>query len=70
MISIDAQHKELRDRLFEIRQEHRDLDVAIAALTDASYRNELQLKRLKKRKLMLKDAIAKLEDELIPDLDA
>lgn len=70
MISIDAQHEELRNRLFEIRQEHRDLDVAIAALTEAAYKNELQLKRLKKRKLMLKDAIAKLEDELIPDLDA
>jgi len=70
MISIDAQHEELRNRLFEIRQEHRDLDVAIAALTEAVYKNELQLKRLKKRKLMLKDAISKLEDELIPDLDA
>lgn len=70
MISIDAQHEELRNRLYEIRQEHRDLDVAIAALADTAYRNELQLKRLKRRKLMLKDTIAKLEDELIPDLDA
>lgn len=70
MISIDAQHEELRNRLFEIRQQHRDLDVAIAALSEAPYKNELQLKRLKKRKLLLKDAIAKLEDELIPDLDA
>ncbi|AKH19370.1 YdcH family protein [Sedimenticola thiotaurini] len=70
MISIDAQHEELRNRLFQVRQEHRDLDVAIAALTETAYRNELQLKRLKRRKLMLKDAITKLEDELIPDLDA
>ncbi|WP_260294687.1 YdcH family protein [Sedimenticola hydrogenitrophicus] len=70
MISIDEQHEELRNRLFEIRQLHRDLDVAIAALSEGGYKNELQLKRLKKRKLLLKDAIAKLEDELIPDLDA
>lgn len=70
MISIDEQHEELRNRLFEIRQQHRDLDAAIAALTDAPYRNDLQLKRLKRRKLLLKDLIKRLEDELIPDLDA
>ncbi|MCW8905621.1 MAG: DUF465 domain-containing protein [Sedimenticola sp.] len=70
MISIDEQHQELRNRLFEIRQQHRDLDAAIAALSEAPYRNELQLKRLKRRKLLLKDQITRLEDELIPDLDA
>lgn len=70
MIAIDEQHQELRNRLFEIRQQHRDLDAAIAALSEAPSRNDLQLKRLKRRKLLLKDLITRLEDELIPDLDA
>jgi hypothetical protein len=70
MISIDAQHEDLRNRLYEIRLEHRDLDDAIAALSEVPHKNDLLLKRLKKRKLMLKDEITRLEDEMIPDLDA
>ncbi|BFI94716.1 MAG: DUF465 domain-containing protein [Rhodanobacter sp.] len=56
--------------LAELRQEHRDLDVAIGQLASSLGRDELQLTRLKKRKLLLKDHIARLESKLIPDLDA
>ncbi|HET8899846.1 MAG TPA: DUF465 domain-containing protein [Rhodanobacteraceae bacterium] len=56
-------------QLIELRQEHRDLDQAIARIAANSV-DELQLTRLKKRKLRLKDAIARLESRLIPDLDA
>lgn len=57
-------------RLAELRMEHRDLDVAIARLAEIPDGDELQIKRLKKRKLMLKDAITRFESKLIPDLDA
>ena len=57
-------------RLVELRSEHRDLDAAIAALADSPERDELRLKRMKKRKLAVKDQIAWLENKLIPDLDA
>jgi hypothetical protein len=50
--------------------EHRDLDAAIARLSEMPVSDELQLKRLKKRKLLLKDLIARLQSRLIPDLDA
>jgi len=53
-----------------LRIEHRDLDNAIARLAADAGCDELQLKRMKKRKLQLKDTIAKLESKLIPDLDA
>jgi len=53
-----------------LREEHRDLDMAISRLAEDIHSNELQLKRLKKRKLQLKDYIAKLESLQIPDLDA
>lgn len=56
--------------LTELRQEHRDLDVAIEQLSHTLGRDELRLTRLKKRKLLLKDNIARLESKLIPDLDA
>ena len=57
-------------RLRELRIEHRDLDDVISRLTMDIYVDELQLRRLKKRKLMLKDQIARLESELIPDMNA
>ena len=57
-------------RLRELRIEHRDLDDVICRLSLDIYVDELQLRRLKKRKLMLKDQIAKLESQLIPDLNA
>jgi hypothetical protein len=58
------------ERLRELRIEHRDLDDVINRLQMDLYVNEVQLRRLKKRKLMLKDQIARLDSELIPDLNA
>ena len=58
------------ERLRELHIEHRDLDDVIHRLQMDLYVNEVQLRRLKKRKLMLKDQIARLESELIPDLNA
>jgi hypothetical protein len=57
-------------RLIELKVEHRDLDGAIERLEGDRARDELQIRRLKKRKLVLKDQIAWLESKLIPDLDA
>jgi len=57
-------------KLAELKLEHRDLDDAIARLRGDSACNELQLTRMKKRKLKLKDMISWLENKLIPDLDA
>jgi hypothetical protein len=56
--------------LGELREEHRDLDLAINRMAMDSWQDQLQLRRLKKRKLKLKDWIARLESKLIPDLDA
>lgn len=61
---------ELRERLYHLRQEHRDLDAAIAMMSEDPAIDELRLKRMKKRKLNLKDAISRLESKLIPDIDA
>jgi hypothetical protein len=60
----------LARRLIELKVEHRDLDAAIQRLEADHARDELQIRRLKKRKLLLKDQIAWLESKLIPDLDA
>ena len=62
--------EEMRKRLEMLRIEHRDLDAAIDALTSAGTTDQLQLARLKKRKLKLKDQIALIEDYLIPDIIA
>ena len=61
---------EISRQLVELRIEHRDLDTIIARLSADPTCDELQLKRMKKRKLRLKDMIAYLENKLIPDLDA
>jgi hypothetical protein len=61
---------ELRRKLEELRQEHRDLDDAIASLHQTAPFNQLQLQRLKKRKLMLKDQITQIESKLLPDIIA
>ena len=53
-----------------LREEHRDLDAAIEALREAGQADQLQLQRLKKRKLLLRDKLAKLEDQLTPDIIA
>ena len=62
--------EELRKRLEVLRIEHRDLDAAISALTDAGASDQLQIARLKKRKLRLRDQISLIEDSLIPDIIA
>lgn len=59
--------EEIEQRLEMLRIEHRDLDCAIAALSQAPLADQLQLARLKKRKLRLRDEIAFLESSLIPD---
>ena len=60
----------LTARLRELRQEHRDLDAAIDALQGAVRYDQLQLQRLKKKKLGLRDEIARIQDQLYPDIIA
>lgn len=62
--------EEMRKRLEVLRIEHRDLDAAIDALGAAGSPDQLQIARLKKRKLRLKDQIAQIDDYLIPDIIA
>jgi hypothetical protein len=61
---------ELRAQLAQLRQEHRDLDAAIAALYNSPGADLLQVQRLKKRKLQLRDQIILIEDQLTPDIIA
>ena len=61
---------ELEAELARLRQEHRDLDTAIEALEQMVAGDQLQIQRLKKRKLLLKDRIQVLEDQLLPDIIA
>ncbi len=65
----DDEHT-LREELARLQQEHRDLDTAIEALTEAPGRDQIQVQRLKKRKLILRDRIAFIEDQLTPDISA
>ena len=60
----------LVEKLAALKVEHRDLDDAIAHMEQGPYVDQLQLRRMKKRKLQLKDFIALIESRLIPDLDA
>ncbi|HEY1612260.1 MAG TPA: DUF465 domain-containing protein [Rhizomicrobium sp.] len=66
----EAEEQTLRATQRALAQEHRDLDSAIAALVDARPADQLQLTRLKKRKLQIKDQIARIEDELLPNIIA
>jgi hypothetical protein len=66
----DAEEQSLRVALAALIQEHRDLDAAIAAMAERGARDQLQLTRLKKRKLQLKDQIARIEDQLLPNIIA
>ncbi len=61
---------ELVRRLEMLKMEHRDLDSAVGALMNQPILDQLQLARLKKRKLKLRDEIAMIEDQLIPDIIA
>ncbi len=66
----DENTEEIKVRLQELRLEHRDLDEVIIRLQESLHVDQLQLRRLKKRKLLLKDMIQQLESRLIPDLNA
>jgi hypothetical protein len=64
------EERELQEQLARLQQEHRDLDAAIVALETAPGADILQVQRLKKRKLHLRDRISFIEDELTPDIIA
>ena len=67
---IDDNLEDLRRQLAELRTEHRDLDDVISRVSEELPFDQLRLQRLKKRKLALKDDIARLENMLIPDIIA
>jgi hypothetical protein len=67
---MDLETEAIKTKLATLRTEHRDLDEVIARVSEIAPFDQLQLQRLKKRKLMLKDAIAKLESRLLPDIIA
>jgi hypothetical protein len=62
--------EQVRERVIELEVEHRDLDVAIGRLDETANCDELQLRRLKKRRLHLKDQILRLRMQLVPDIPA
>jgi hypothetical protein len=66
----DVERAELRRQLERLREEHRDLDAAIEALDNAGAADRLQMQRLKKRRLGLRDRLSQLEDLLTPDIIA
>jgi hypothetical protein len=66
----DPEHETLRRKLIELKTEHRDLDDVIARLAEKQPFDQLQIQRLKKRKLQLKDAILQIESHLLPDIIA
>ena len=65
-----AEDADVRRRIVELQIEHRDLDAAICKLCERGDVDELQLRRLKKRKLLIKDTIIRLEMGLVPDVPA
>jgi hypothetical protein len=70
-MTLDEREKlEMKKKIVVLKLEHHDLDLSIQRLADDPHVDELALKRMKKRKLQLKDMIAKLQSQLIPDLDA
>jgi hypothetical protein len=73
MIDRDLTQEEraaLAAQIERLREEHRDLDAAIEALRDSGQADQLQLQRLKKRKLLLRDKLSQLEDQITPDIIA
>jgi hypothetical protein len=64
------EERELREQLARLQQEHRDLDAAIAALAMSPGSDVIQVQRLKKRKLGLRDKIRRIEDQITPDIIA
>jgi hypothetical protein len=68
--AMDLDIEALKSKLAVLRSEHRDLDNVIARIVEHAPFDQLQLQRLKKRKLALKDQISKIESELLPDIIA
>lgn len=68
--TVSGEAAGLRRRIAELQCEHRELDQAISEMVQQGVRDELQLQRMKKRKLALKDAIVRLEMDLVPDIPA
>ncbi len=66
----DPENAALRRKLVELKTEHRDLDDVIARLSENKPYDQIQLQRLKKRKLHLKDLISQIENQLLPDIIA
>jgi hypothetical protein len=66
----EEEERDIRRELAELRQEHRDLDAAISAMGDSARPDSIQIQRMKKRKLALKDRITALDDRLLPDIIA
>lgn len=66
----DTKREQLQLLMTELLHEHRDLDLVIATLSGQPQSDQLQIRRLKKRKLLLRDRIELIESELIPDLNA
>ena len=66
----EAEIEQLRQRLAELKSEHRDLDDVIAQIAENAPFDQIQISRLKKRKLLLKDQILRIESRLLPDIIA
>ena len=69
-LAMDLDVEALKAKLVALKTEHRDLDDVIARIAERRPFDQLQLQRLKKRKLLLKDQISKIESELLPDIIA
>ena len=69
-VMTQEEEREFKAQLARLRQEHRDLDAAIEALHNSPGSDLLQVQRLKKRKLVLRDRIIEIEDQLTPDIIA
>ncbi len=67
---MEVNHERVRSRMIELEIEHRDLDAAISRLDLDHDRDDLLLRRMKKRKLFLKDEIIRLKMQLVPDIPA
>ena len=67
---MDLDNEAIKQKLAALKSEHRDLDDVIQQMAQSGTANQLQIQRLKKRKLALKDLITKLESKLLPDIIA
>jgi hypothetical protein len=70
MVCTQMDQEEIKRRIIELQIEHRDLDEAISRLSDQPDIDDLALRRMKKRKLQIKDAVSMLEMRLVPDIPA